>query len=252
MIRFADVCLRYPNGVLALDQVTLGIEKGEFCFLVGPSGTGKSSLIKLVYREESPTSGQVLVGGSDVTRLARRQVPILRRRIGVIFQDFRLLPRKTASENVGFALDVIGVSQKEKHRRVPKVLELVGLLDKAKAYPDELSGGEQQRVSIARALVNNPPVLLADEPTGNLDPDASWHIIQLLSKIHVKGTTVVVATHDRDIVDRMSKRVVTLADGHVIADRQRATYDHEDEDQGHPGAPPKPRDPVMRRGEYTP
>jgi cell division transport system ATP-binding protein len=252
MIRFADVCLRYPNGVLALDQVTLGIEKGEFCFLVGPSGTGKSSLIKLVYREESPTSGQVLVGGSDVTRLARKQVPILRRRIGVIFQDFRLLPRKTAAENVGFALDVIGVSQKEKHRRVPKVLELVGLLDKAKAYPDELSGGEQQRVSIARALVNNPPVLLADEPTGNLDPDASWHIIQLLAKIHVKGTTVVVATHDRDIVDRMSKRVVTLADGHVIADRQRATYDHEDEELGPPGAPPKPRDPVMRRGEYTP
>ncbi len=250
MIRFEDVCLRYPNGVMAVDGVTLGIEKGEFCFLVGPSGTGKSSLIKLVYREELPTSGQVLVGGSDVTRLARKQVPILRRRIGVIFQDFRLLPRKTAAENVGFALDVIGVSQKEKHRRVPKVLELVGLLEKATAYPDELSGGEQQRVSIARALVNNPPVLLADEPTGNLDPEASWNIIQLLAKINVKGTTVVIATHDRDIVDRMSKRVVTLAHGKVIADRQRATYDHEDEEAV--SGIPKPRNPVLRRGEMAP
>ncbi len=209
---------------------------------------GKSSLLKMVYREELPTDGQVLVGGSDVTRLSRKQVPLLRRRIGVIFQDFRLLPRMSAGENVGFALDVIGVSQKEKHRRVPKALELVGLLEKAEAFPDELSGGEQQRVSIARALVNNPPILLADEPTGTLDPDASWNIVQLLAKINVKGTTVVVATHDRDIVDKMGRRVVTMDRGQVVADRQRATYDYGAEDASSSG----PGDPVLRRGEVTP
>ncbi len=248
MIRYQDVSLRYPNGTLAIDRVTLTIEKGEFCFLVGPSGMGKSSLLKMVYREEIPTEGQVVVSGSDITRLSRKQVPLLRRRIGVIFQDFRLLPRMSAGENVGFALDVIGVSRKEKHRRVPKALELVGLLEKAEAFPDELSGGEQQRVSIARALVNNPPILLADEPTGNLDPDASWNIIQLLSKINVKGTTVVIATHDRDIVDRMGRRVVTMDHGQVVADRQRATYDYGSEET----APNGPAAPVARRGEVTP
>jgi len=232
MISLVNVSLRYPNGVLALEGVSLTIEKSGFCFLVGPSGTGKSSLLKLIYREEMPTQGQVIVGGSDITRIARRQIPLLRRRIGVVFQDFRLLPRKTAAENVGYALDVIGVSKRDKHKRVPKALELVDLLDKADAYPDELSGGEQQRVSIARALVNNPPILLADEPTGNLDPDTSWNIVQLLSKINVKGTTVAVATHDRDIVDRMSKRVVTLADGRIVADRERATYDHSVPERG--------------------
>lgn len=249
MIEFVDVCLRYPNGTLALDRVSLSIEKGEFCFLVGPSGTGKSSLLKLVYREETPTEGRVIVSGTDVATLPRRQVPLLRRRTGVVFQDFRLLDKKTAAENVGYALDVIGLSRREKHRRVPKALELVDLLHKADAYPDELSGGEQQRVSMARALVNNPPILLADEPTGNLDPDASWNIIQLLSKINVTGTTVVVATHDRDIVNRMARRVVTLADGKIVADRQRASYDVDElEAQGvlPPGGP------VMRRGEVSP
>jgi cell division transport system ATP-binding protein len=217
MIEFSRVSLRYPNGTLALEGVDLEVEKGEFCFLIGPSGTGKSSLLKLIYRELVPTTGQVTVSGSDITRISPRQVPILRRRIGVVFQDFRLLPKKTAGENVGYALDVIGVPGREKHKRVPKALELVDLIGKGDAYPDELSGGEQQRVSLARALVNNPPILLADEPTGNLDPEASWNIIQLLGRINLKGTTVLVATHDREIVDRMARR--------VTGDRAKATYD---------------------------
>ncbi|MBD3174610.1 MAG: cell division ATP-binding protein FtsE [Armatimonadia bacterium] len=248
MIEFVDVSLQYPNGTQALDRVSLTIQKGEFCFLVGPSGTGKSSLLKLVYREETPTGGQVVVADTDVAALPRRHVPLLRRRIGVVFQDFRLLTKKTAAENVGYALDVIGLPRREKHRRVPKALELVDLVHKADAYPDELSGGEQQRVSIARALVNNPPILVADEPTGNLDPDASWNIIQLLSKINIKGTTVVVATHDRDIVNRMARRVVTMADGRVVADRQKASYDHSDEE---PEEQVGPSDPVLRRGEVS-
>jgi len=250
MISLVNVSLRYPNGALALDNVSLTIEKSDFCFLVGPSGTGKSSLLKLIYREETPTQGQVIVGGSDITRISKRQIPLLRRRIGVVFQDFRLLPRKTASENVGYALDVIGVSKRDKHKRVPKALELVDLLEKADAYPDQLSAGEQQRVSIARALVNNPPILLADEPTGNLDPDASWNIIQLLSKINVKGTTVAVATHDRDIVDRMSKRVVTLAAGKIVADRERATYDHSEPERG--ARPTAAREAGRARGRVGP
>ncbi|HQK92640.1 MAG TPA: cell division ATP-binding protein FtsE [Armatimonadota bacterium] len=225
MIRFVDVSLAYPNGTVALRNIDLAIEKGEFVFLVGPSGMGKSSLLKLVYREERPSRGQVLVAGRDVSRLSRKQVPALRRSVGVIFQDFRLLPQRTVSENVGFALDVIGCPKREKHRRVPRALDLVGLSHKADAYPDELSGGEQQRVSIARALVNNPPILLADEPTGNLDPETSWTIMQLLAKINVKGTTVVVATHDRDVVDRMSRRVVTLDQGSIKDDRERGAYD---------------------------
>ena len=225
MIRFVDVSLAYPNGTVALRNIDLAIDKGEFVFLVGPSGMGKSSLLKLVYREERPSRGQVLVAGRDVSRLSRKQVPALRRSVGVIFQDFRLLPQRTVSENVGFALDVIGCPKREKHRRVPRALDLVGLSHKADAYPDELSGGEQQRVSIARALVNNPPILLADEPTGNLDPETSWTIMQLLAKINVKGTTVVVATHDRDVVDRMSRRVVTLDQGSIKDDRERGAYD---------------------------
>lgn len=225
MIRFVDVSLAYPNGTVALRNIDLAIEKGEFVFLVGPSGMGKSSLLKLVYREERPSRGQVLVAGRDVSRLNRKQVPALRRSVGVIFQDFRLLPQRTVSENVGFALDVIGCPKREKHRRVPRALDLVGLSHKADAYPDELSGGEQQRVSIARALVNNPPILLADEPTGNLDPETSWTIMQLLAKINVKGTTVVVATHDRDVVDRMSRRVVTLDQGSIKDDRERGAYE---------------------------
>lgn len=244
MIRLLDVSLRYPNGCLALGNLSLHIQKGEFCFLVGPSGTGKSSVLKLIYREERPTAGQVLVGGSDVARLSRRQIPILRRRIGVVFQDFRLLPQKTAAENVGYALDVIGVSRKEKHKRVPRALELVDLLDKANAYPDELSGGEQQRVSIARALVNLPPILLADEPTGNLDPDASWNLMHILSRINVQGTTVVVATHDRDIVDRMERRVVRMEAGRIVADQERATYGGRPSGDGNGAA-----DPSLWRGE---
>jgi cell division transport system ATP-binding protein len=225
MIRFANVSLTYPNGTLGLSDVSLHVPKGEFVFIVGPSGMGKSSLLKLAYREERPSSGEVVVGGRDVAKLSRRQIPQLRRTMGVIFQDYRLLPQKTVAENVGFALDVIGCPKREKYRRVPKVLDLVGLAGKADVYPEELSGGEQQRVSIARALVNNPPILLADEPTGNLDPQTSWTIMELLAKINVKGTTVLVATHDRDVVDRMNRRVVTMERGRVASDRVRGTYE---------------------------
>jgi len=229
MIQFESVSLRYPNGTTALRSVDLMIEKGEFVFLVGPSGMGKSSLLKMVYREVKPTEGRVLVGGRDVSQLSRSQIPLLRRTVGVIFQDFRLLPQKTVAENVGFALDVIGCPKREKFRRVPKVLDLVGLSTKADVYPDELSGGEQQRVSIARALVNNPPILLADEPTGNLDPATSWTIMELLAKINVKGTTVAVATHDREVVDRMNRRVVTMENGVIASDRLRGAYQDEPE-----------------------
>ena len=204
--------------------MTLRIEKGEFAFVVGPTGTGKSTLLRLIYGEEKPTRGCVLVAGRDVTKLRGGAIPRLRRTIGVVFQDFRLLPQKTIWENVSFALYVIGASRKDIDSRVPEVLELVGLLDRADAYPHQLSGGEQQRVSIARALVNNPPILLADEPTGNLDPDTSWDIIQLLARINIRGTTVVVASHDRHIVDRMNKRVIALDNGAIARDEAKGGY----------------------------
>ncbi len=227
MIEMRDVSVVYPNGTLALHDVNLFIDKGEFAFIVGPTGMGKSTLFKLIYREELPTTGVVLVEGQDVTKIPKSRVPFLRRRVGVVFQDFRLLESKSVSENVGFALDVIGASKRDKHRKVARALDLVGLSAKADNFPHELSGGEQQRVSIARALVNNPPILLADEPTGNLDPESSWHIIQLLAKINIKGTTVLVATHDREIVDRMNKRVITVEHGTIVSDRQRGPYNHE-------------------------
>jgi len=224
MIEFADVSVTYPDDIQALRDINLKIEKGEFAFIVGPTGTGKSTLLKLVYREETPTKGRVIVGGRDVTKLRGGAVARLRRGIGVVFQDFRLLPQRTAAENVAFALYVTGASGKEMRVRVPEVLDLVGLADRADAYPHQLSGGEQQRVSIARALVHNPPILLADEPTGNLDPDTSWDIIQLLSRINLRGTTIVVASHDQHIVDRMTKRVIALDKGAVARDEEKGKY----------------------------
>ncbi len=220
------VGLVYPDGTRALRSIDLHIERGEFSFLVGASGSGKSSLLALIYREFVPTEGRVIVAGQDVAALPRRMVPYLRRQVGVVFQDFRLLPDKTVWENVGFALDVLGTGRKEKHHKVPISLELVGLADKSDAFPHQLSGGEQQRVSIARALVNAPPVLLADEPTGNVDPDVSWDIVQLLANIAERDTTVVVGTHDKYIVDRMRKRVVNLVQGTVVRDaKQGGSYD---------------------------
>jgi len=224
MIEFKDISVRYPNDICALRDVNLLIEKGEFVFVVGTTGSGKSTLIRLVYREEKPSAGKVLVAGKDVTRLRGGQIPKLRRSVGVVFQDYRLLPQKTVWENVAFALYVTGASRREIRHRVPEMLELVQLAHRPNAYPHEISGGEQQRVSIARALINNPPILLADEPTGNLDPITSWDIIQLLERINDRGTTVVVASHDQHIVDKMHKRVVALDARTVIRDEAKGRY----------------------------
>lgn len=224
MVEFRRVHKVYPNGVCALRDVTLRIEPEEFVFVVGPTGTGKSTLTKMIYREELPSSGVVLVGGRDVTRMPARQVPFLRRRVGVVFQDFKLLPRKTVWENVAFALEVTGTDPSQIEERVGEVLDVVGLGARAGAVPGELSGGEQQRVSIARALVHHPPLLVADEPTGNLDPDTSWEIVQLLSRINLRGTTVIVSSHDKTIVDVLRKRVIALDGGAVVRDEERGLY----------------------------
>jgi cell division transport system ATP-binding protein len=224
MVEFCQVSKRYPTGVTVLSDVTLRIDPEEFVFIVGPTGTGKSTLMKMIYREERPSSGTVLVAGRDVTRLPARYVPFLRRKVGIVFQDFKLLPRKTAWENVAFALEVTGAPSAEVAPRVAEVLDVVGLAARADAVPAELSAGEQQRVSIARALVHRPPLLLADEPTGNLDPDTSWEIVQLLSLIHLQGTTVIVTTHDKTIVDILRKRVIALERGAVVRDEVRGRY----------------------------
>ncbi len=225
MIVYRDVSVRYPNGVEALARINLQIERGELVYLVGATGSGKSTLLKLLYRELLPTEGRVWVDGQDVTTLPRRDVPRLRRRLGVVFQDFRLLPYKTARENVGFALQVIGAEPRSMHSRALRALSRVGLNKRADSMPHELSGGEQQRVSIARALVNEPILLLADEPTGNLDPLSSQDIMRTLEDIAATGTTVVVATHDRDIVNRFPRRVVQLVDGRVARDDPAGGYE---------------------------
>lgn len=225
MIEFLNVTKRFPNGSVALSDVNLRIGKGEFVFVVGPSGAGKTTLVKLIYREEIPTSGDVLVGGRSVVSLRPWAVPYLRRRIGVVFQDFRLLPNRTVFENVAFAMRVIEAPARQIAREVPKALELVGLAGKALSYPSELSGGEQQRIALARAMVNNPAVLLADEPTGNLDPDTAWGIMALFEEINRRGTTVVIATHARTIVNAMHKRVVALEAGRVVRDETEGAYD---------------------------
>lgn len=225
MIEFADVWLRYSPRVTALQGLDLEVQPGEFVFIVGQTGSGKSSLLKLVNREVKPSSGQVWVGGRDVARLRAGSIPGLRRRLGVVFQDFRLLPERTLWENVAFALRVVGVWGRDVRRRTEMALDMVGLEAKARCYPHEVSGGEQQRAAIARAIVNGPQVLLADEPTGNLDPETSWGIIQLLDKIHRGGTTVLVASHDHYIVDRLRKRVVEIDRGQVVRDEMDGSYD---------------------------
>ncbi len=225
MIKFENVTKVYPKSDKpALENISLEVEKGEFVFLVGLSGSGKSTFLRLVLREEKPTSGSIHVAGKDLKTLSNWKVPQLRRQVGTVFQDFRLLPNKTVSENVAFTLHVLGFSKKEITREVPEVLELVGLEDKSDRKPGELSGGEQQRVAIARAYVSNPAILIADEPTGNLDPATSVGIMKLLDRINREGTTVVMATHDAGIVDQMRKRVIELEAGHVVRDQARGVY----------------------------
>ena len=220
MIRLSDVVKEYESGTTALKGISLRIEDGEFVFLVGPSGSGKSTIIKLLTGEIVPTSGQIAVNGFSLTNIAERQIPLLRRSVGVIFQDFRLIEKKTVYENLGFAMRAVGSSPREIKKRIPYVLELVGLEGKTDRYPNELSGGEQQRVAIARALVNNPEVLLADEPTGNLDRQNAEEIMRLLEEINAQGTTVIVVTHSQEIVDSMQKRVITMDKGMVVSDKR--------------------------------
>jgi cell division transport system ATP-binding protein len=227
IVELRDVTQVYPGGHVGLERVSLRVERGEFIFLVGPTGCGKSTFIKLLIRELGPASGEVRIAGRDINVLPSRRVPHLRRRIGTVFQDFKLLPNRTVYDNVAYALQVIGEPRSEIRRTVPEILRLVGLASKIHNYPDELSGGEQQRVSIARAFVNHPPLLLADEPTGNLDPVTSIGIMQLLYRINRTGTTVLVVTHDREMVDKMRRRVVELEGGRVVRDVAAGSYTDE-------------------------
>lgn len=227
MIQLLNVTKIYPNGVCALHDVSVKINKGEFVFLVGPSGAGKSTFIKLLIREELPTKGQILIDGKNILRLKKSEVAKLRRNIGIVFQDFRLLADRTVFENVAFAMEVLERSKKEIKARVPSVLEMVKLDGKEDYFPYQLSGGEQQRVAIARAIVNGPRVLIADEPTGNLDPDTSWDIMDILNEINRRGTTVVMATHARNIVNKMRKRVIALEHGRIVRDEEGGGYGYE-------------------------
>ena len=227
MIQMRNVSKIYENGAVALDQVNVDIEKGEFVFIVGASGAGKSTFIKMLFREELPTEGDLRVNGHDVVRMRRADVPYLRRGLGVIFQDYRLLPDKTVFENVAFAMQVIEAPRRIMQRSVNSVLDVVGLREKYRCFPSQLSGGEQQRVAIARAIVNAPDILIADEPTGNLDPETSWDIMDIFKRINAAGTTIVMATHDKAIVDTMKKRVIAIEDGHIVRDEAKGGYGYE-------------------------
>ncbi len=228
LIVLKDVHMQYKNGVTALCDVNLNIEKGEFVFIIGASGSGKSSLIKLLYREEKPTRGEVYVGGINVAKLKNRKVFKLRRKLGIVFQDYKLLPKMNIYENVALALDIYGLKSGEVRKKVLKALEQVGLLDKTRSYPDQLSGGEQQRVSIARAIVNDPKVLICDEPTGNLDPDTSMEIMKVIEEINKEmETTIIMATHDKEIVNKFKKRVIALDKGMLVKDKQKGSYKNE-------------------------
>jgi cell division transport system ATP-binding protein len=227
MIEMHNVTKIYSNGVRALDNINIEIEKGEFVFLVGPSGAGKTSFMRLIFREEFPTEGFVIIDGRNIERLADYKVPYLRRNIGVVFQDFKLLKNRTIIENVAFALRVMEVPEERINPKALRALDIVGLADKKDSYPEELAGGEQQRVCIARALINDPAILLADEPTGNLDPAISREIMKALIQINQRGTTIVVATHDKAIVDQMKKRVIALVNGRIVKDENRGSYDYE-------------------------
>ena len=228
MIELNRVSKVFSDGFVALANVSLKIEKGEFAFVVGPSGAGKSTLIKMLFREELATEGEIIVNGRNLTELTPKEVPYFRRSLGIVFQDFRLLPDKNCYENVAFAMRVVEAPRREIQRRVKNALDLVGLLPKAKIFPAQLSGGEQQRVAVARAIVNSPAVVIADEPTGNLDPDNSWEIMKIFDRISRAGTTVLMATHDKPIVDQMMKRVIALEDGRIVRDDSRGTYGYED------------------------
>ena len=219
MIRFEHVTKTYRTNI-GLDDVSVDIEKGDFVLLVGPSGAGKSTFIKLILKEIDADKGNIFVNGKDVTKMSNREIPELRRKVGTVFQDFRLLPKKTVFENVAFAMEVLHKSKRQIRKQVPQVLSLVGITDKAHKYPDELSAGEQQRVAIARAIINNPMVLIADEPTGNLDPKTADEIMDLLEQINLRGTTIVMVTHAKDIVDRMKKRVIAIDKGRIVRDRE--------------------------------
>jgi cell division transport system ATP-binding protein len=227
MIVFEDVQKIYEPGVTALDRVSFTIDKGEFVFVVGASGSGKSTVIRLILKELEPTQGRIVVGGRDLGRLKRSKVPLLRRNVGCVFQDFKLLPNRTAAENISYALRVQGEASAQIRKKVPEVMNLVGLSHKMNSRPEELSGGEQQRVSIARAFVNHPPLLVCDEPTGNLDPDTSVGIMQLLYRISRTGTTILMVTHDREMVDKMRRRVIALEGGKLIRDERRGGYAEE-------------------------
>lgn len=227
MIQMKEVVKKYPNGVVAVNGITIEIKKGEFVYVVGPSGAGKSTFIKLMYREEKPTSGDVLINGINLRTLKNSRVPYLRRQLGVVFQDFKLLPRLTVYENVAFAMEVIEEQPKVIRKRVMEVLELVGLKHKVRMFPNELSGGEQQRVSIARSIVNRPKVMIADEPTGNLDPDTSWEIMNIFEEINRQGTTIVMATHNREIVNTIRKRVIAIEGGMIVRDEYGGDYGYE-------------------------
>ena len=227
LIRFQNVTKEYKNGVTAVNDIRLNIEKGDFVFVIGSTGCGKSTLIKMLYREEKPSKGKIIVGGIDVAKLRNWKVYKIRRKIGVVFQDFKLLPRLTVYENIAFALEIFGLTKKEIYNKVTKVLDLVGLKSKAKDYPTNLSGGEQQRVAIARAIVNEPKLLICDEPTGNLDEVTSMEIMKVLEEVNKLGTTIIMVTHDTEIVNRMKKRTILLDSGRILKDYEKGTYVHE-------------------------
>jgi len=228
LIEMKGVTKKYRRSTTALRDINVSVDPGAFVYIVGPSGAGKSSFIKLLYREEKVSAGSLKVGEFDLTKLKKRQIPILRRSIGVVFQDYKLLPKKTVFENVAYAMQVIGEKPREIKKRVPEVLELVGLKHKMRSFPGQLSGGEQQRVAIARAIVNNPKVLIADEPTGNLDPEISWEIMQLLERINLQGTTVLMATHNKQIVDNLRHRVIAIEEGKIVRDEEEGEYGYND------------------------
>ena len=227
MLLMNNVSKVYPGGSVALENVNVHIEPGEFVFLVGPSGAGKSTFIKLLFREVLPTAGSIIVNGTYLQALAHDEVPFMRRKLGIIFQDYRLLPDRTVYENVAFAMEVIETPRRRIKRTVLNVLDLVGLRSRANSYPNELSGGEQQRIAIARAIVNNPRLVIADEPTGNLDPETSWEIMQIFKEINESGTTIIMATHDKDIVDAMGKRVIAIENGNIVRDEAKGVYGYE-------------------------
>ncbi len=227
MIEMKEVFKKYPNGVSAVNGINIQIKQGEFVYVVGPSGAGKSTFIKMMYREERPTSGSIMINGVNLARIKDNKVPLLRRNIGVVFQDFKLLPNLTVYENVAYALEVIEEQPKYIKKQVMETLELVNLRHKARMLPTELSGGEQQRVAIARSIVNAPKVVIADEPTGNLDPDTSWEIMNIFDEINTRGTTVVMATHNREIVNKIKKRVIAIEGGKIVRDEQKGEYGYE-------------------------